>query len=418
MTKNQNNYEAYLFGPLIFAGNKYADAVLKTKDPLKIQLINSGQQGLQPALKVRRFLCSLCEKDYEKCPHDAYQKYDDAVCEPLISESEVLYASIVPRPNDPRTRITDILLAIKNEGKRQYVWYGYSVDSENVRLRHIDKARSRGWISKTAKDHLSKIFHIALDGIATYPPNPEFILKQGYRIDWIQDVEDMTDKELKILQARDKNGVYIKMRYKFDPERYDTLMIDDIEYLYDRFDKVLIPHKETMEFFMRNMKGSIFYWIRPKIDNITSYIDTRLSDIEELLSGKKDLPYKFVDVSEDFLSKLENQYVAKFVIVSIDIKGSTKISQDLPLKDNAAIVRVFSQEMARIVSNYHRFVLKYMGDGLVAYFPIPTFWGMDDNALDCSVTMKYMIENGINPIFQKRRLPRLKFRIGIDSGEA
>jgi len=43
---------------------------------------------------------------------------------------------------------------------------------------------------------------------------------------------------------------------------------------------------------------------------------------------------------------------------------------------------------------------------------------MDDNALDCAVTMKSMVEKGINPIFKRRNIPRLKFRIGMDSGDA
>ena len=74
--------------------------------------------------------------------------------------------------------------------------------------------------------------------------------------------------------------------------------------------------------------------------------------------------------------------------------------------------------MALIVEKFNGYVLKFVGDGLIAYFPEPNLIGMTDNALDCAATMKRMILFGLNPILKERNLPALSFRIGLDSGEA
>lgn len=418
MIDDQKDFDAYLFGPILFTGNTSAYAMFKTRDPLKVEAIISGQQGLEVALRVRQFLCSVCKQDYETCPHYAYHNDKGVQCVPLMHKLEVMHLGIVPKPTSPRTRITDMLLVMNDGGNKQYVWYGYPIELESRRVAHIKKAFSRNLITNKARDHFINIFHLSLNGIGTYPPNPFFILKQGYRLDWIQDIEMLSDKEVEQFGKGKKDGLYMKMGFQFDPERYENKIVDGIEYLYDKFDKILIPHNETVDFFIKNIAGSNLYWIRPKVDDIKSYVKGRIPEIEKSFEGMDNSPYRFADESEDFLSKLERNYVTKFVILNIDIKGSTSMSFKLSLGDNALIAEIFSREMTNVVDNYRGYVLKHMGDGILAYFPIPAFWGMDDNALDCAVTMKFIIEEGINTIFLKRNLPMLKFRIGMDSGDA
>jgi adenylate cyclase len=108
----------------------------------------------------------------------------------------------------------------------------------------------------------------------------------------------------------------------------------------------------------------------------------------------------------------------RFVILSIDLKGSTKMSQELSLETNAQIISLYLREMALVVEKFNGYVLKYVGDGLIAYFPEPNMIGMTDNALDCAATMKKMILFGLNSALKDRKLPTLSFRIGLDSGEA
>jgi adenylate cyclase len=99
-------------------------------------------------------------------------------------------------------------------------------------------------------------------------------------------------------------------------------------------------------------------------------------------------------------------------------RGSTLLSQQLSAQRNARLIDLFAKEMSAIVSNYRGYVLKYIGDGLIAYFPILDYLPMDDTAVDCAMAMIYYIEHFLNEILPTKQFPQLRFRIGIDSGEA
>lgn len=135
------------------------------------------------------------------------------------------------------------------------------------------------------------------------------------------------------------------------------------------------------------------------------------------LDGKEP-PYRHADISEDFLAGLNRDYQMNFVILCIDIKGSTVLSQQLSIQQNARLIDVFAKEMSAIVTNYRGYVLKYVGDGLIAYFPLFNSVPVDDAAVDCAMAMKYYIEHFLNEVLPTRQFPSLTFRIGLDSGEA
>jgi class 3 adenylate cyclase len=220
---------------------------------------------------------------------------------------------------------------------------------------------------------------------------------------------------LQKLKAYDKKTHLAIFEYTPNPARYDWKIIDGQKYLIDKMEPFRFSEKVYAE-IMADMKGKNLYWVKPDIDNITDYIESRIPKIHKFLTNL-DSTYEFKDKSEDFLHSLNHDEMT-FVILCIDIIGSTKMSEELPLEQNSKIIQVFSKELAAIVDAYHGFVLKYVGDGLIAYFPEPNHLGMEDNAVDCAVTMKFLVENGINKILTEKGLPELKFRIGLDTGEA
>jgi class 3 adenylate cyclase len=73
--------------------------------------------------------------------------------------------------------------------------------------------------------------------------------------------------------------------------------------------------------------------------------------------------------------------------------------------------------MGAIIHNFNGYVLKYVGDGIISFFPEPDYNGMHDNALYCAYTMKKYIIKFLNPLLKEKNLPELNFRIGINSGE-
>lgn len=147
----------------------------------------------------------------------------------------------------------------------------------------------------------------------------------------------------------------------------------------------------------------------------------------------------------------------KLVILHIDLVGSTKMALTLPIDRLTTIIRAFAQEMTKIVAMYGGYVLKYIGDAVLAFFVIEDtgFKEQSDNGnkmiinreiddgrqdmkkettekrsnnsdmlslqfsngISCAYTMIRLIQEGINPILNQYDYPELKVRVGIDYGE-
>jgi adenylate cyclase len=109
------------------------------------------------------------------------------------------------------------------------------------------------------------------------------------------------------------------------------------------------------------------------------------------------------------------------VVMYADLVDSTKMSMVLPVERMAKIIKTFSHELSSVVESYNGFVLKYVGDAVIAFFP-STFnkYLFCDTAFQCANSMINVIENGINPILEKDKkhnYPKLAVKIGIDEGE-
>jgi adenylate cyclase len=118
-----------------------------------------------------------------------------------------------------------------------------------------------------------------------------------------------------------------------------------------------------------------------------------------------------------FLRRQVDQKV-DVVILYVDIDGSTNMSMALPPKNFAMILHVFSQEMSLIISEYGGYVLKYVGDAIIALFPAKYDSSQaSKNAIDCAKGMKEIIKNCINPELSTRGLPEISVKISIDYGE-
>ena len=106
------------------------------------------------------------------------------------------------------------------------------------------------------------------------------------------------------------------------------------------------------------------------------------------------------------------------VIMFADLVSSTNMSMTLPVDKMVTIIRAFTHEMTNTVRSYGGYVLKYVGDAIIAFFPS----GYNkllacDKAVQCANSMINVIKNGINPILNQYDYPDLCVRIGIDEGE-
>jgi class 3 adenylate cyclase len=106
------------------------------------------------------------------------------------------------------------------------------------------------------------------------------------------------------------------------------------------------------------------------------------------------------------------------VILSLDVVGSTKMATSLDPKVYSRMMAVLLAELGELVPLYHGHVLKYTGDGIIAYFPEPTFVAKNDLALSCALALRQLVYKAINDVFVAHELPTVGVRIGIDSGRA
>ena len=108
------------------------------------------------------------------------------------------------------------------------------------------------------------------------------------------------------------------------------------------------------------------------------------------------------------------------VILHIDLVGSTRLSMTLPVDRLATIIQAFTQEMSLMISAYGGYVLKYVGDAILAFFVVGNNYDLYlpcINAVYCARSMIKVIREGINPILNQYDYPEMSVRVGIDVGE-
>jgi class 3 adenylate cyclase len=92
----------------------------------------------------------------------------------------------------------------------------------------------------------------------------------------------------------------------------------------------------------------------------------------------------------------------------------------LPVDRLATIVQAFTQEMSLMISAYGGYVLKYVGDAILAFFVVGNNYDLYlpcINAVYCARSMIKVIRQGINPILNQYDYPEMSVRVGIDVGE-
>lgn len=125
-----------------------------------------------------------------------------------------------------------------------------------------------------------------------------------------------------------------------------------------------------------------------------------------------------IEEKQNILAKFAKSRVT-FVILHIDLVGSTRLSMTLPVDRLATIIQAFTQEMSLTISAYGGYVLKYVGDAILAFFPATgdDYYLPCINAVNCARSMIKIMREGINPILNQYDYPEMSVRVGIDVGE-
>lgn len=215
----------------------------------------------------------------------------------------------------------------------------------------------------------------------------------------------------------DEDGV-ISFLLVPNEDRYERRIIKGEAFWYDKYDNLLVPESEVKKMADQLVDLPLFY-TPPEItkENLDAYLRDSKTRIESRIREGSSFAVR-EDESDAFLKRHEDESL-EFVVLIMDLVGSTKMSQRLDEASYKLTISVLAEEMTRLVAAHNGYVLKFTGDGLIAYFPArENFVGMNDNAVDCSQIMRILMLTVINKVFVENDLPELQFRIGIDCGKA
>ena len=191
--------------------------------------------------------------------------------------------------------------------------------------------------------------------------------------------------------------------------------------------KVNIKKKKEQKKEVDNVNAKILNRIIGNSAKENENRNVELVDLQTLFSQRQDRLWKALEEryqynssvkrGQEFLLNHVNSKV-ELVIMYIDLVGSTKMSMTLPVEQLVTIIRAFTHEISSVVESYNGYVLKYVGDAIISFFPCGfNKYLISDKSVQCAKSMINVIKNGINPILTKHDYPELSVKIGIDEGE-
>ena len=148
-------------------------------------------------------------------------------------------------------------------------------------------------------------------------------------------------------------------------------------------------------------------------ETLIKVAQNRVSD--SIINGIEYSPFK--DDSERFLRDHVNTRVHIFVMY-IDMVNSTNITLSLSEEKIVKLITSFAQEMAYTVTQFGGYMLKFVGDAVLAYFNADNALVYPaDNIVNCAKSMIRVLNEAINPVLSTNNYPTIAAKIGIDSGE-
>jgi adenylate cyclase len=110
------------------------------------------------------------------------------------------------------------------------------------------------------------------------------------------------------------------------------------------------------------------------------------------------------------------------IIIYADLVGSTNMSMTLPVDNLITLIRAFAHQISHVVDSHGGYVLKYVGDAVISFFPgrvnNKNKYLASNMSVECGKLMINAIKEEINVILHKiYRYPELFAKVGIDAGE-
>lgn len=217
-----------------------------------------------------------------------------------------------------------------------------------------------------------------------------------------------------VVAADDETGK-VTLYIQPDPRRYEWRTGQDGErVLYDRFDHLIMGHDLVMQMLREALQMKPLP--QPQtLGNTNEYVALRADIIRNRLSGEA----TGAPIADPAAAAL-NQHVGKrhlYVALVMDITNSTTLAHSVDTEVWARVISTMTDEASAVLPSFYGHTLKYTGDGLIAVFAAPNFIRMNDHALDCALSIRRLIYEGLNPALTEWGYPTIDVRIGIEAGE-
>ena len=204
-----------------------------------------------------------------------------------------------------------------------------------------------------------------------------------------------------------------------DPDKCEWVEIDGKRHLHYKVDGAVFSEEQVAKFATQLVNTPMFMR-SPETAAGAALLDPDLIGVqdvlEELSSPLAAIPGSG-DTAHHYLQALGVDEL-DFVILSIDIAGSTKLATQLGRDQYTHLIIIALDEIGAPIPEFNGQVLKYTGDGLIAYFAEPRHAMENDLVLDCALAIRQVVYGQLNDFLQASGFPRIDVRIGIDSGYA
>jgi len=117
-----------------------------------------GWRGTSAEFRIKRYLCAVCRRDYEECPHTNVGLIPEGVTPESVS--------LVRNPR-AGTYLTDVLAVKTTKKHRHYRWIGYAAGAGS-RMERIRERLESGELSRTAAAVISGHFASRKSGECRY----------------------------------------------------------------------------------------------------------------------------------------------------------------------------------------------------------------------------------------------------------
>ena len=108
--------------------------------------------------------------------------------------------------------------------------------------------------------------------------------------------------------------------------------------------------------------------------------------------------------------KLGDHVSAEMAVMFSDIRGFTTRSEEMSPQENFDFVNTYLQMVSPIIQRYDGFIVKFLGDGMMAIFPYAV-----DDAVRAGIEKQRQVE-AFNAELRRKGLPPIQVGIGIHTG--